>query len=121
VPLDGGRQYGAESIVGRIGHGTHVQQSRHFGVQLLRRALYAFGRAEDPVRMGEQLPAGLGQDHSGGRALEQSNVQFLLQRLDVAADGRLAQVEALSRPCQVAFLGDRGKRSQLVKLHTALS
>ncbi len=115
------RQHGAEPVVDRIGHSADVQQPGDLGVQLLRRPFDTLGRAQHLVRVSEQLPAGFGQHHPGRGAFEQSNVQFLLQRLDVAADGGLAQMETLGRTRQMPFFGHCSKRSQLVKLHTAFS
>ena len=76
---------------------------------------------KDLERMSEQLSPGFREDHPGRRAFEQAYVQFLFQRLDMATDGGLAQVQSFSGTCQVAFFGHRGKGPQLVKLHTAFS
>ena len=59
-------------------------------VQLLRSLLDAVGGAQNLVRVRQQLASGLGQHHAGGGAIEKAYVEFLLERLDVPADGRLA-------------------------------
>jgi hypothetical protein len=86
-----------------------MQQPGDLRVHLLRGALDAFGGTQHFLCVRQQLPPGLGQHHARGGALEKANVEFLLQRLDMAADGRLAQVQALRGPCQVAFLGHGSK------------
>ena len=103
------RQHGTQAVIDRIGHRTDMQQPGDFRVHLLCGALHAFGGAQHLLRVRQQLSPGLGQNHARGGAFEQANVQFLFQRLDMAADGRLAQVQALGGPCQVAFLRHRGK------------
>ena len=110
VALHGRRQHSTQAVIDRIGHRADMQQSGDFRVHLLRGALDAFGGAQHLLRVRQQLPPGLGQHHARGRTLEQANVEFLLQCLDMAADGRLAQVQALRGPCQVAFLGHGSKR-----------
>ena len=72
---------------------------------------HLLGRCEHAPGVGEQLAAGHGQLHTAGRPLEQAHVELLLQRLDLAADRRLADVQPLCGTGQVPLFGHRRKRS----------
>ena len=61
-------------------------------------------------------PAGR-QHHAARDALEQRDAELVLQRLDLRADGRLADVQLLRGARQVTEFGDGGKAAQLVELH----
>ena len=64
----------------------------------------------------EQL-ALLGQDQAARMAVEQRDAQLLLERADLAADRRLAEIQRLARMGEAARLGDRVENPQLVPVH----
>ena len=59
--------------------------------------------------MRQQLASCLGEHHASGGAIEKAHIELLLERLDVPADGRLAQVQPFSCPCEVRGFRDCGK------------
>jgi hypothetical protein len=67
--------------------------------------------------LGQQTLAGAGERDAPRAPVKQGNAQFFLKRLDLAGDGRLRQVQDLSRTRQVADFGHGDKRAQLVDLH----
>ena len=75
------------------------------------------GRGQGFERARQQLPAGGGEDHAARRTLEQLEFEKRLERLDLPAEGRLADVKALGSPGQMAEFGHRDKGSDLVELH----
>ena len=80
----------------RLGHGE-------LGEDLARRAV-------------EQL-ALLGQDQSARVAVEQRHAQALLERADLAAHRRLAEIQRLAGMGEAAGLGDGMEDPQLVPIH----
>ena len=61
------------------------------------------------VPLRQQPLTGRGQHHAAGSALEQDQVKLVLQRLDLRADSRLADVQRLRGTGQVTGLGDGDK------------
>ena len=87
-------------------------------------AFHRAGLAVQRRRVGEdfggfrkQPLAGGRQRHSRRTALEELHAELVLQRLDLGAERRLAQVQPLGRPGEVAEFGDRGKTAKLIELH----
>jgi len=75
---------------------------------------------EDLPGPSEEGAAGVGQGDPAGAPLQQGGAEFLLERLDLGAQGRLAQVEALGGPAEISLLGDRHEVAQLAELHRIL-
>ena len=61
--------------------------------------------------------ARLRQPHRALVALEQLRAQFRFQRLDLLAQRRLADVQALGRAREVQLLGDGDKVAQVAQFH----
>ena len=57
----------------------------------------------------EQLRARLGERHVVARALEQFDAELELEPLDLLAQSRLRDSEALARPAEVELVGERGE------------
>ena len=75
------------------------------------------GLGDDLLRDREQLPPGGGQGHPGAAALEQRHAERLLERPDLRRQRRLADVQLLGGPGQVAQLRHGGESAQLIELH----
>ncbi len=67
----------------------------------------------------EQL-AGFGQFDLPPVAVEQRDAKLALDRLDLQAQGRLADVQAFRRAAEVQLLGDRDEITELAKFHSYL-
>ena len=84
------------------------------------------GTVSDPefIRVGALLSAAMERYpllqielHPARGAVEQRHPELVLERLDLGAQRRLADVQPLGGPGQVADLGDHREAAQLVKLH----
>ena len=84
-----------------------------FGEQRLRHRQLGEDLAHGPV----QGLAGLGEDQAAGVPVEQRHLQRLLQRLDLARHGGLAEVQRLAGVREAAGVGDRVEHAQLVPVH----
>jgi hypothetical protein len=73
--------------------------------------------ADDGFGVGEQSLARRRQQHPRWRALEQRHAEIALERLDLARDGRLAEVHRLGGTRQVAELGHRHEGLELGQVH----
>ena len=108
-----------------------VRDEKHTGKvvepdgQSLDVALYgAFKPLFGPVGKGHDLlgvpPEGLslfGHPHRAGSALEQLYVQFLFQRLNLLADGRVGHMERLGRLGKAQIFRHRQKAGELKCVH----
>ena len=61
--------------------------------------------------------ARLGQDEAARMAMEERHADFLLERGDLTAHGRLAQLEHVTRVGETADLGGRAEYSQTIPVH----
>ena len=80
----------------------------------------AFGHrqlGEDLARGAKQQLALLGQDQAARMAVEQRHAEAFLERADLPADRRLAEIQRLAGMGEAARLGDRVKDPQLVPIH----
>jgi len=105
---------------GMGGGRTGVAQRQPALLAARQRAQPGFGgvhRLQQAVAIIAQQPAGLGQRHALGMALEQLQAQRLLQRLDLLAQRRLLQAQRRRRPGDVAALGHRHEVAQLPQIH----
>ena len=117
VAFDRGAQEFADADQFGIGQRTHAHFARHFALERAGVVAHGLGLGQNPLRVGEQTPAGEGKFHAAGRALEQGQFEFLLERLDLPAHRRLAEMQLFRGTGQVTRLGDGDKTAQLVKLH----
>ena len=63
--------------------------------------------------------AGVGEgDASGTAALQEPHAQVCFQRLDLAAERRLTQVQPLGRPPEGEFLGDSDEGAKQTRVHS---
>jgi methionyl aminopeptidase len=77
----------------------------------------AVHRSEDCACVVEEHPAGREQRHASRRASEELRPDFVLERSDLPADGRLRHMKALCGTPDVAFLGDGDEVANLGKTH----
>ena len=66
----------------------------------------------------ERLPCGE-QAHAAGGAREEPGAQFLLEREDVAAEGRLGEVEPARGTAHMALFGHSDKGLKVRQAHSA--
>ena len=111
------RQYATQPDGLGIAHGADAQGARDLPGKPGGGVPEFVGRGQGFERERQQLPAGGGEDHAARRALEQLQFEMRLERLDLPAEGRLADVQALGSPGQMAEFGHRDKGSDLVQLH----
>jgi hypothetical protein len=74
-------------------------------------------QGQDAPRIVEEQRARLRQPHGALVALEQLRAQFRFQRLDLLAQGRLADMQALGRAREVQLFGDGDKVTQVAQFH----
>lgn len=67
----------------------------------------------------EEQPAGVGEFDAAVGALEQARTDFLLQRLDLLAQRRLGDPQALGGAAEVQLLGDGDEIAQVPEFHAA--
>ena len=75
---------------------------------------HVMGRAEQQVAL-------LGQDEAAGVAVEQRHRKFLLERADLAGDGRLRQAELFAGMREASSFRCGVKHLQLVPIHVGKS
>ena len=75
------------------------------------------GGGQHFLGLGQQALARARERDAAGPPVEQRNAQLFLQRLDLAGDGRLGDVQRFGGACQVADLGHCDEGAQLVDLH----
>ena len=74
----------------------------------------------DLARRAEQHLALLGQHQAAGMAVEERDLQLLLERADLPADGRLAHAQRLTGMGEAAGLGGGMKDAELIPVHGGL-
>lgn len=67
------------------------------------------GGAQHAQRLGEERLAGRGQRRAPGVALEEAGADLVLEAADLAAEGRLGEVERCRGPPEVEVLGHDGE------------
>ena len=104
---------------GRAEGDRRLDLERPFG-PVLRFGDHAFRHRQ----LGEHIARGakqeftlLGQDQPAGVAVEQRDTQAFLERADLPADGRLAEIQRLASMREAARLGHRVEYPQLVPVH----
>lgn len=80
-------------------------------------ATVCFGLVQDPDRVLEDGSTALRQQHPPLRAHEEGLTQLRLQRLDLVADRRLREAEALGSSSEVQRLRNNLQRLELRELH----
>jgi hypothetical protein len=105
-----GQQVGQESIAER-GRRGEAEQSIDFGAHRRYGPVAVVEGVPGLAGEVEVEPAGLGQGHAPGRAMQQLHAQARLQRADLFADLGLGQAQALGGPGEAAGL-DHGQQSQ---------
>ena len=111
------RQHAPQADGLGIAHGADAQGAGNLAGEPGGGVPELVGRGQGLERARQQLLAGGGEDHAARRALEQLQLELRLERLDLPAEGRLADVQALGGPGQMAEFGHRDKGSDLVQLH----
>ena len=94
-----------------------AQLARFAPLRPARRDGRLFRQGQDAPRIVEEQRTRLRQAHGALVALEQLRAQFRFQRLDLLAQRRLADVQALGRAREVQFLGDGDKVTQVAQFH----
>ena len=104
---------------GALGAGLMSEkQARGKAAQILSGVREVANRADDLLGFDEKAAARRRQCHSTGRTLEKRHPELLLERLDVAGQRRLAQVQGLGRPGQMAELGDLDEGAKMIEVHS---
>ncbi|MNQ81647.1 hypothetical protein D3C85_966780 [compost metagenome] len=67
----------------------------------------------------EEQAAGFGQLHPPVGAFQQARADFLFQRLDLLAQGRLGNTQLFGRPAEVQLLGHGNEIAQVSQFHGA--
>jgi hypothetical protein len=93
------------------------QRARHLALQLARPPDQRAGGGQHLLGLGQQALASPRQRDAPGPAVEQRDAQLFFQRLDLARDGRLRDVQGFGRARELADLGHRDERTQLVDFH----
>ena len=75
------------------------------------------GGGEDRARFIQEHPARVSQVHRTRGALQQTQFEFVLQRLDLRAKRRLGQAQALGGAPEIQLLGHRHKVAQMSQFH----
>ncbi len=101
----------------RVRDRADARAADDFAADRARMAAQRLRAGDDALGVGQELAPGRRQHHAARRPLEQRDAELVLQRLDLRADGRLADVQLLGGPRQLAEFGDRRKAAQLVELH----
>jgi hypothetical protein len=101
----------------RLEDGSQLQLSGGLAAKLLGRMLEMLDGTDDLRRFGEEAPSRRREAHPGRRPLEQRDAEPFLEGLDVAGDGRLAQVKRFRSPGEVAEIGDGDESAKLIEIH----
>ncbi len=109
APAEGGQE--GNDVGGRVGADPQLPAGKaaRAGQELLGLVL---GRTQAPGHV-EQLAAQVGQLDAAPAALEQAHPITLFQRLHLAGEGRLSDIEHGRRACIAAGRGDRVERPEM--------
>jgi len=99
------------------GDETNIQHAAAGIRFLIHRVFDVLQFGEDGCGAGEQAAPGIGQHHAAGQAVEERLAQFLLQFLNLLAEGRLGNVAAFGGAAETSRFGNRHEISQLVNFH----
>ena len=110
-----------QNVLGRNGRSTDGQCTLELLVVVSYRAAGIIAQIEHLDRVLIQNAAWFGGIDILGAALDQLGIQLFFQRVDVCADGRLGQIDALCCLGKAFELDDIHKRFQLFKIHNATS
>jgi hypothetical protein len=86
-------------------------------VELADHLSRALERREDPVRVIEQEPTGLGELHGAPQAIEEPRAQLLLELAHVLGQRGLARVQSLGGPAKALRLGHGREHLELPEGH----
>jgi hypothetical protein len=117
MPLPQPGDQRAETAQERIGIDAEVKPPGDAAAELAREACELHRRAQHAFGALGQPAARLRELETTVRAREQLDLQEGLQRADMGAGRRLADVQALRRPREMALLSDRDERPQLGQVH----
>jgi hypothetical protein len=78
-----------------------------------RRLLHAVEFGDDAARMIERRLTAFRQAHAAPVPLEELHAEFLFQKADLAAEGRLGDAQAPRRLAEAAEVGDVNEGAQL--------
>src|SRR6185503_18255482 len=117
MALEEGAYERPEPDADRIEDRADARLAGEMAFELLRH-LAEVGRLRDH-RLGvwKQCFAGLGEPNAAGAALEELELELLLERLDLSAHRRLADVEQRGGLREMPLLRDDHERAQQVELH----
>src|SRR5690348_3577958 len=115
--LDCSAQHVGEPRELRVTDRAEPHPAGHFTAQGERLAAECLRGGECSLRFRQQLAAGSGQRHAACTALEQRDVELVLERLDLRRQRWLADMKPLGGTRQLAELGDCRESLKLVQLH----
>lgn len=101
--------------------GAYADHAAAKRAQIRQFALEVVDPVEDVARAAHENLARVGQHHLAAGAVEERHAELLLKRRDVAAHGRLREVELVRGPCKAAALGHREKGLHLLEIEHASS
>ena len=84
-------------------------------VQIIQSTAGLMALAEDPIAITEQQVPGFRQLRFAPPTVKQRHLQLLLKVLDLQADGRLRDVEAVGRFFEASFADDGAKDAELIQ------
>ena len=99
-PLDGDRTYVDNAVLWSVLAGTWASADGRWQASIRDLVQFRRRRAEHnrhPLQLGQQCPSGLRQPNALVRSVKNRNPKFLLQRLNMAAQGGLGQIEVCGR------------------------
>ena len=118
--LEGG-QHRHHVDVGKRGNLPDGQQPAHLTAHRRYVGAQVAQAGQHLARVHQQRLARRGGTHLARQALEQRRAQFLLQCGDLVAERGLHHVAALGGAGEVAFLGQRNGKFELLEVHPTIS
>ena len=100
-PLDQFREELADPKVTGFQHRPHMQLAPDLPLQRQRFPTQIGSRFQHPLGKRQQMGPGMGEAHPTGAPIKKFRAQGILKGLDLAAEGRLGDVQLLGRPRQV--------------------
>ena len=91
------------------------QRSPFEVVQIIQGTTGLVALTQDPIAITQQQVPGLGELGLAATAVEQRHLKLLLEVLDLKADRRLGDIEAVGRLLEAALADDGAQDAQLVK------
>jgi hypothetical protein len=115
-----GAEHARKNVL-RHGHGgADAQRSGRLSAHAIEGSLCFLGEASAFAGVAQEHPSCFGETDAAFAAVEEGGAEFFFEGVDLLADGRLAEVEALGGAAETRLFGNGTKHPEAEILHAGI-